>query len=147
MLQIYKTKDVKTPERKGRNAGFDFFVPEDYPTTHLLPRGSITIPSGIKVRLPEGYVLIAFNKSGLAANYKLHVGACVVDENYTGEIHLDVHNRSYNEFLITPGLKLMQFILIKQVYHEVVEIESEDELYANFNTKERGRAGFGSTGI
>ena len=44
-------------------------------------------------------------------------------------------------------MKLMQFVLIKQEYHDVIEIKSEDELYTNFNIKERGRSGFGSTGI
>ena len=28
-LKISKIKEVKTPERIGKNAGFDFFVPED----------------------------------------------------------------------------------------------------------------------
>ena len=147
MLQILKTKDVKTPERSGRNAGFDFFIPNDFMSYNLSSLANATIPSGIKVRLPKNHVLIAFNKSGIAVKSQLHVGACVVDENYTGEIHLDIHNLSNRPFKLEPGMKLMQFVLIKQEYHDVIEIKSEDELYTNFNIKERGRSGFGSTGI
>ena len=147
MLQITKIKDVKTPERTGKNAGFDFFIPNDFISKRLMQGDNLTIPSGIKVRLPENHVLVAFNKSGIASKRGLHVGACIVDENYTGEIHLDIHNLSNQIQLITPGMKLMQFVLIKQEYYDVVEVNTEDELYANFNIKERGGAGFGSTGI
>ena len=147
MLQIHKVKKVKTPERSGRNAGFDFFVPDDFKSTILTSGESISIPSGIKVRLPENHVLIAFNKSRLAAHYGLQVGACVVDENYVGEIHLDIHNISKSVFVVESRMKLMQFVLVKQEYHDVMEITSLDELYANFDTEERGGGGFGSTGI
>ena len=37
ILKIYKTKNVKTPERCGRNAGFDFFVPNVFKNVTLLP--------------------------------------------------------------------------------------------------------------
>ena len=147
MLQILKVKNVKTPERSGRNAGFDFFIPNDFSEYELFPMQNLSIPSGIKVRLPKDHVLIAFNKSGIAVKYGLHVGACVVDENYTGEIHLDIHNLSRNPLKLKPGMKLMQFVLIKQEYHNIIEIKTEDELYTNFNIKERGKAGFGSTGV
>ena len=147
MLQILKTKQVKTPERSGKNAGFDFFVPSDYLKRSLLPNENLVIPSGIKVRLPKNYVLIGFNKSGMATKYGLQVGACVVDENYTGEIHLDIHNMSNKPFDVLPNMKIMQFILIKQEYHEVKEIQSEELMYKEFNIEERGDKGFGSTGI
>ena len=147
MLQVTKIRDVKLPERTGSNAGFDFFVPNDFISITLGKGENATIPSGIKVRLPKNYVLIAFNKSGIATKYGLNVGACVVDENYTGEIHLDIHNTSNQYKTIVPGMKLMQFVLIAQEYHDIVEVKSEDELYANFDIKERGEAGFGSTGI
>ena len=147
MLQIYKTKKVKTPTRTGRNAGFDFYVPNYYKPQSLLSMRNIVVPSGIKVRLPRNHVLIAFNKSGMAVKYGLHVGACVVDENYTVEIHLDIHNMSTQSFLIRPGMKLMQFVLIEQYYYDVKEVESEQELYEGFDIEERGEKGFGSSGI
>ena len=92
ILKIYKTKNVKTPERCGRNAGFDFFVPNVFKNVTLLPGERAIIPSGIKVRIPEDHTLIAFNKSSIATKEGLQVGACVIDENYTGEISLDVFN-------------------------------------------------------
>tara|TARA_Y100000593_G_C4304836_1_gene335208 strand:+ start:1691 stop:2161 length:471 start_codon:yes stop_codon:yes gene_type:complete len=152
-LNVMKTKDVKLPERSGRNAGFDFFVPNDIPHDDIIggfyinPNDSDNIPSGIKVRLPKNHCLIAFNKSGIASKYNLVVGACVVDENYTGEIHLNVINVGTEPVLIKPGMKLVQFVLIKQEYCEVIERKTEGELYHEFDKEERGDKGFGSTGV
>ncbi len=147
MLQIFKTKKVKTPTRTGKNAGFDFYVPDCFKEQTLLPMRNIVIPSGIKVRLPDNHVLIGFNKSGMSVKYGLHVGACVVDENYTGEIHLDIHNTSTQNFTIRPNMKLMQFVLLEQYYYDIKEVSSEQQLYKGFNIEERGEKGFGSSGI
>tara|TARA_Y100000593_G_scaffold15043_1_gene29099 strand:- start:9108 stop:9569 length:462 start_codon:yes stop_codon:yes gene_type:complete len=153
MLKVMKTRDVRYPERSGRNAGFDFFVPNDIDCDPVLkgfminPGDCCNIPSGIKVRLPKNHCLIAFNKSGIAVNTKLIVGACVVDENYTGEIHLNMINVGKQPILITPGMKLSQFVLIKQAYHEICVHQTEETLYEGFDKKERGSKGFGSSGI
>ena len=145
-LRISKIKDVKTPERTGHNAGFDFFVPEDEYVRTLEPHESVLIPSGIKVRLPEGHALIAFNKSGIASKHKLQIGACVIDENYMGEVHLNLINVGNNIVHIKPGMKLAQFILLPVNYAKI-EVLPENELYQNFYEDERGENGFGSTGV
>ena len=147
MLKVHKVRDVKTPERSGLNAGFDFFVPnEQMFNVKLRPNENLLIPSGIKVRLPKNHVLIAFNKSGIAYKRSLIIGACVIDENYTGEIGLNVINVGNDIQNINPGMKLAQFILIKQSYHNVEVCEDLDKMYKGFNVKERGPEGFGSTG-
>ena len=98
MLKVFKTRDVKTPERSGRNAGFDFFIPNDIDHDPVLggfyinPQSHQSIPSGIKVNVPEGYALVAFNKSGIATKKGLQVGACVVDCGYQGEVHIHLTN-------------------------------------------------------
>ena len=90
-MQIAKIRNVKTPTR-GTNgsAGIDFYVPDDYPDSlcTIPPGDRFFIPSGIKANVPEGYALIAMNKSGVALKKGLMVGACVVDSDYQGEIHL-----------------------------------------------------------
>ena len=146
-LKIFKTKKVKTPIRFGLNAGFDFFIPDNLEDFIIKPGDQINIPSGIKVRIPKNHCLVAFNKSGIAVNYSLIVGACVVDENYTGEIHLNVINVGNKNAIIKSKQKLIQFILIKQNYIDIEEYKDEEELYKNFNTKERGSDGFGSSGL
>ena len=77
-LKFIRVKNVKQPQRgTPESAGIDFFVPDDFETLGLLPGESCFIPSGIKVNVPAGHALVAFNKSGVAVNKNLHVGACV----------------------------------------------------------------------
>jgi dUTP pyrophosphatase len=87
-------------------------------------------------------MLTAFNKSGVATKQGLSIGACVVDEDYEGEIHLHLVNTSNFNTLVEPGKKIAQFILIP-VNYENVEVVEELE---SRNTQ-RGAGGFGSTGV
>lgn len=144
-LKIAKVSKVKTPQRDGLNAGFDFFVPDNYGTTRLKVGESVKIKTGIKVRIPKGFALVAFNKSGVALNLGLQVGACVIDENYMGEIHLHLFKVSGKPILIEAGQKLVQFILLPVLLAKVEEVKTS-ELYKDFNNNERGENGFGSTG-
>jgi len=146
-MKLAKIRNVKTPVR-GTNgsAGIDFYVPDDYPSNlcAIEPGDRFFIPSGIKANVPDGFALIAMNKSGVAMKKGLMVGACVVDSDYQGEIHLHLINASNKTVTIEPGDKLTQFLLVP-VNHCLVEIVNEDDLF-NEETA-RGSGGFGSTGV
>ena len=143
-MKIAKVRDVKTPTRgTKKSAGIDFFVPNDFNEVILMPNEAVLIPSGIKVSVPENYALIAFNKSGVATKKQLIRGAEVVDEDYQGEIHINVINTGTLPQIISPGEKIIQFILIPMFYDDVFEVELE-HLY--IEPTERGEGGFGSTG-
>ena len=146
-MKITKTRNVKTPIRGTEgSAGIDFFVPNDYPSNlcTIDPGERFFIPSGIKANVPNGYALIAMNKSGVALKKGLMVGACVVDSDYQGEIHLHLVNTSDKSVTIEPGDKLTQFLLIP-VDHCQVWVVPENELFEEETT--RGAGGFGSTGV
>jgi len=161
MIKYSKLRDVKSPSRgTTQSAGLDFYIPNDWNggiPKPLLPGDRILIPSGIKVSLPTGHALIAFNKSGVATKTGLIVGACVVDEDYQGEIHLSmINSNTEKEYFsdghyvkdsgivtITPGDKIMQFLLVPVNYADIQEMPAE-QLYVT-NTI-RGEGGFGSTG-
>jgi dUTP pyrophosphatase len=146
-VKFFKTKTVKTPTRgTEKSAGIDFYVPDEFNPVTLAPNQDILIPSGLKARIPEGYALIANNKSGVATKKKLIVGASVVDEDYTGEIHLHLINAGQSDVEIHPGDKILQFILEKQEYCGIEVVESLESLYDNFESS-RGEGGFGSTGV
>lgn len=149
-MKFTKVRDVKSPTRgTSMSAGLDFYVPNDVETygekaIHLPPGDSILIPSGIHVNIPKGYALIAMNKSGVATRKGLVVGACVIDEDYQGEVHLHVINSSRTISLIEPGEKLVQMLLVPVSYVLPTEVESLSDLYSS--ETERGSGGFGSTG-
>jgi dUTP pyrophosphatase len=144
-MKIKKVRDVKTPSRgTPDSAGIDFFLPKDYiqELKTLRPGESVLIPSGIKANVPDGYGLVAMNKSGVATKQGLIYGAQLVDPDYTGEIHIHVFNVSNQLQTIQPEQKIMQFVLIPINFENV---ELVDELPEK-NT-ERGSGGFGSTGV
>jgi len=146
-MKLAKIRNVKTPTRGTTgSAGIDFYVPNDFPKglCTVQPNERFFIPSGIKANVPEGYALIAFNKSGVALKKGLMVGACVVDSDYQGEIHLHLVNTSYKAVTIEPGEKLTQFLLIP-VDHCAVEVVDDDVLFSEESA--RGSGGFGSTGV
>ena len=111
----------------------------------LGPHERVNIPSGIKLEIPHGYAFIAYNKSGVSLKYGLDVGATVVDEDYKGVVHLSLVNTSNDIIKIEYGQKIIQFLLIPVLYDEVVEVNSEEELFTR--ESERGSGAFGSTGV
>jgi len=143
-MKISKVRNVKTPVRgTPESAGIDFFVPEGI-RAKLPPGGSCLMPSGIKANVPSGYALIAFNKSGVAVKKQLYAGACVVDEDYQGEIHINLTNVGQSSVEINSGEKIIQFVLLPVFYDTIEEVELE-ELYEEETA--RGEGGFGSTGV
>lgn len=159
-MKFSKVRDVKSPERgTAKSAGIDFFIPNDFKETTLLAHEDILIPSGIKIKVPEGCMLCAFNKSGVATSYaavsrvgrapkknafvsSLLVGACVDDEDYQGELHLHVVNVGHSEVILKPGMKIVQFVIIPIRYDNLEEVAEQDL----FNcVSERGDGAFGHT--
>lgn len=144
-MKILICRDVKVPTRGTvESAGLDFYVPNDYKGPFVLEPGqSVKIPSGVKMVIPKGKAGIFMNKSSHGSR-GLFVGACVVDSDYRGEVHLDLHNHGLAPFEIHHGMKIVQ-MLIQKVEYERTELVTESA-FDMFNNTERGSGGFGSTG-
>ncbi len=152
-MRYAKVRDVKSPTRgTPLSAGIDLYVPndawaEDRPNDKevvVRPGDSILVPSGVKFNVPPGYALIAFNKSGVALKKNLQVGACVVDEDYTGEVQIHLTNIGNKDVAVSRGEKIVQFILV-QVDTPSLEECAEERAFEGKCTV-RGEGKFGSTG-
>ena len=159
-MKFCKVRDVKSPVRgTGKAAGIDFFVP-NYFNAVIRPHDDLLIPSGIKAEIPEGYMLMAADKSGVvttgeaclkigrtpkkeAFESSVIVGAKIVDEDYQGEIHIHLINLGNEAVYIGPGMKIAQFIPVPVSYEGLEEV-SEAELFSR--SSERGDGALGSTG-
>lgn len=171
-LKYCKVREVKSPVRgTSVAAGIDFFVPTDisvddflkkcevtgcgpgYTTNDeghvakiiLRPGDSVMIPSGIKMRIMDGWALVFMNKSGIGAKKQLAVLACVVDQDYEGEVHINLVNAGNDIQTISAGDKIVQGVLLPMNYAIPEEVENEEVLFANSKSI-RGEGGFGSTG-
>jgi dUTP pyrophosphatase len=145
-MKFLKIRDVKSPSRgTSKSAGIDLFIPNDFENRTLNPGDSILIPAGLKANVPDNYAFIAFNKSGVSTKKHLSVGACVIDEDYQGEIHIHLFNFGNDSVTINPGDKIIQCVLVPVLYEDVEIVETEEQLWEGKIT-ERGEGGFGSTG-
>lgn len=73
---------IKLPKRATTgSAGYDFYLPCNLT---LKPGQSIRIPTGIRVRMAEGWVLMIYPRSGLGFNFKLQLDNTVgvIDSDY-----------------------------------------------------------------
>ena len=142
-LIFTKTTDVKSPVRgHDTDAGIDFFVPENFGAVTL--EQDILIDAGVRVVVPKGYALIFKEKSGVATKRKLTVGACVVDSDYRGNVHLHLFNNGTTAQSIEAGDKITQGLVVPVSLCPTEEVSGE--VYEEYCNTERGDGGFGSTG-
>lgn len=159
-MKFCKVRDVKSPERgTPGSAGIDFFVPNDFAPASVRPQHDLLIPSGIKMNIPHGFMLLGVDKSGIATsvsaclragrtpkagsfNSSVIIGAKLIDEDYQGEIHIHIINVGQELIHIRPGMKIAQFVLVPVNYES---LEETTEFLLFNEVTERGKGGFGST--
>ena len=135
--------DTMTPQYAyNMDSGFDLYSTEDMV---LPPFGRALVPTGLSFDLPQGYEMQVRTKSGLAINQGLMVlnSPGTVDRGYQGEIKVIVLNVNNHELIIPKGMKVAQGVICPVLCGDDVLFDEVNE----FETKERGDNGFGSTGI
>ena len=118
------------------DAGFDLYVPE---SITLQPGDRKTIPLGIAVEIPDGYVGLMFDKSSLSHKQGLKTFGNVIDSGYRGEIHAGLINQSGQVQTLEVGQKIIQMLIMPVM---TVDIEEAEIL----NESKRGDGAFGSSG-
>ena len=90
LLFVKMSSEAVTPTRATeKSVGLDFYSPADY---MIPPHSQLLIPTQIKLRILLGHYGRLASKSGLAILHHLHVGAGVIDPDYTGEIKVLLTN-------------------------------------------------------
>lgn len=105
-------------------------------------KSRVLIPSGIKINIPNHTAFIGYNRSSVAYNKGLIVGACVVDPGYQGQIYISLINTSNKEVYINQNQKIIQFAHIPVINETIKQVDIE-QLYDNISSRSDG--GFGST--
>lgn len=100
------------------------------------------IPTGLFMAVPMGYEAQVRPRSGLAAKFGI---TCLnspgtIDADYRGEIGVILANLSQEPFTINDGDRIAQMVISR---HE----KAEWQLTEHLDETQRGKGGFGSTGV
>lgn len=143
MLKIKKLRETaKIPTiATAGSAGYDICA--DLPSPlEIAPGQTVSIPSGLAMQIPAGFGGFVFARSGLAVKKGIVPANCVgvIDSDYRGELIVALYNQSENSFIVNPGDRIAQLVLLA-VHTPQIAVCTE------LDTTARGSGGFGSTGI
>ncbi|EKD75917.1 MAG: Deoxyuridine 5'-triphosphate nucleotidohydrolase [uncultured bacterium] len=119
------------------DAGMDLYAAT---TMVVAPSGRVLVPTGVAMAIPEGYVGLVWDKSGVVTKTGLTTLAGVIDAGYRGEIKIALYNSDTQTQTVTAGQKIAQLLIQPIVQGTLIEV---NELSATV----RGAGGFGSTGL
>lgn len=112
---------IELPKRAtSGSAGYDFFSPL---TLNMKPGETVKVPTGIRCKIDEGWVLKCYPRSGLGFKYRLQLDNTVgiIDSDYynsdnEGHIFIKVTNdshRSWNTLNVLRGEGFAQGIFVE----------------------------------
>lgn len=107
----------------------------------LAPGARRMIPTGLKMKVPEGHYVEIVSRSGLTAKQGIVVlnAPGVIDSDYRGEVCVILANLGDQPFVIKRGERIAQILLKRYVQATFLHGTVDDDTA-------RGSGGFGSTG-
>lgn len=107
----------------------------------LLPGERASIPTGLRIELPEGYEAQVRPRSGLAIRHGVTIlnAPGTIDSDYRGEIRVLLINHGREAFTIEPGDRIAQIVVapVSRIFWQQA---------GSLEESARGEGGFGSTG-
>ena len=141
-LQIKRVRaGAVLPERATKgSAGLDLRACTTDETC-IMPGETTVLPTGLAVTLPEGSVGLVFGRSGLGIRHGIVPANAVgvIDGDYRGEILVGLTNHSAEPYIIVPGDRIAQLVIVPVLTPSVEEVSDLPETI-------RGEGGLGSTG-
>lgn len=129
-------KNIKLPQRSTSGAaGYDFHIP----MSAYISEESKFFPTGIRVHIEEGWVLMLFPRSGLGTKYRFALDNTtgIIDSDYfyaDNEGHIMAKVHTDKPLQLEAGERFMQGVFLPY------------GTASNGNTEAARRGGFGSTG-
>ena len=132
-------KDAKPPFKKHTgDAGWDLYVSREC----IIPAGAtMDIHTDIKIDMPPYLYARIVGRSSTLRKHQLMINEGIIDNGYTGELFVCVHNLSNKAIVVEKGMRLAQVI-----FHVIEDVRwaEVDEIVPT--PGKRGNNGFGSTG-
>ena len=131
----YNNIQIPLRATKG-SAGYDFYSPIN---VVVKPNESIKIPTGIRCKIDEGYVLSLYPRSSLGFKYQMALlnTVGIIDADYynadnEGHIIVGIINRGDSELVINSGDRFVQGIFTKFFLAE--EADNNIERHGGFGS-------------
>ena len=137
-VQVQKlSKNCRLPSKANESdAGWDLYASED---AIIEPSETALVSTDIAMAIPDNYVGLIWDRSGMAVKRKVHRFAGVIDSGYRGEVKVCLWNSSTEHCIINKGDRIAQILFQPAPPLPLIEVQ-------NLDRTERGSKGFGSSG-
>ena len=138
-IEVQKlSKDARIPSKSNQSdAGWDLYAAED---AIVEPSQTELIVTDIAMAIPESYVGLIWDRSGMATKRGIHRFAGVIDSGYRGPIKVCLWNSTQEYCVINKGDRIAQILFQAVPDFPIIEVQ-------NLDKTSRGSHGFGSTGV
>lgn len=123
------------------SAGLDLRACIDAPLTLAAGRSEL-LPTGLAIHIDDpGLAAVVLPRSGLGHRHGIVLGNLVglIDSDYQGQLLVSCWNRSDTDFIIQPGERIAQLVVMPVLQVELQIVE-------DFAVSSRGGGGFGHSG-
>jgi len=138
--RIGDTISLPEPATVG-SAGVDLRACIDEPL-EIKPGQTELIPTGMAIYIEDpSLAAVILPRSGLGHKHGIVLGNLVglIDSDYQGQLYVSCWNRGQEPFVLDPGLRMAQLVIVPVV-------QPEFEVVDDFIESKRGAGGFGHTG-
>ena len=133
-------KGAKVPYKKHTgDAGWDLYVSRD---CDIPPGETLDVHTDIKINMPPYLYARIVGRSSTLRKHGLLVNEGIIDNGYTGELFIGVHNMTDKVFHAKQGMRLAQVL-----FHYIEDVRWSQVNEVKAAPGKRGNDGFGSTGV
>jgi len=123
------------------SAGVDLRACLDEAVT-VSPGDTVLIPTGMAIHIGDpSLAAVLLPRSGLGHKHGIVLGNLVglIDSDYQGQVFVSCWNRGSEPFVVQPGERIAQMVLVPVV-------QARFEVVEDFEESQRGAGGFGHSG-
>lgn len=142
----YPVSETAVCPTKAHTGSYEDAAYDIYPDCEgsILPGERVTVTTGLRMAIPDGYWLKLHERSGNAASFGLHVLAGVVDSGYTGEVKVVLYNSGITTMVYSRNKAIAQATLEKVRSIDFEKVDSA--IFATLEeSRQRKQAGFSSS--
>lgn len=132
-------ENAKRPYKKHNgDAGWDLFVSRP---VDIGAGETVDVHTDVRMSMPPSMYARITGRSSTIRKHGLLVNEGIIDNGYTGELFVCVHNLGKETFHVKQGMRLAQVI-----FGKIEDVRWSEVATIDTNEGARGDAGFGSTG-